>query len=87
VTSNLVQLLGAGQGNELQVRFLVREFCEALDRAGVPDFRFHDLRHTFATRMVQRGIDLYKVQPILGHKTGLMTDGMPIIHRRVCERA
>ena len=60
-------------GNELQVRFLVREFCEARDRAGIPDFRFHDMRHTFATRLVQRGVDLYKVQRLLGHKTSLMT--------------
>lgn len=60
-------------GNTLQVRFLVREFCEARDRAGIPDFRFHDMRHTFATRLVQRGIDLYKVQRLLGHKTGTMT--------------
>lgn len=34
---------------------------------------FHDLRHTFATRLVQRGIDLYKVQRLLGHKTNHMT--------------
>ena len=60
-------------GNTLQVRFLVREFCDARDRAGIPDFRFHDMRHTFATRLVQRGIDLYKVQRLLGHKTGTMT--------------
>lgn len=60
-------------GNELKVRYLVREFCEARDRAGIPDFRFHDMRHTFATRLVQRGVDLYKVQRLLGHKTGLMT--------------
>jgi integrase len=60
-------------GNDLQVRFLVREFCEARDRAGIPDFRFHDMRHTFATRLVQRGVDLYKVQRLLGHKTGTMT--------------
>lgn len=61
------------RGNALQVRFLVREFCEARDRAGIPDFRFHDMRHTFATRLVQRGVDLYKVQRLLGHKTSLMT--------------
>lgn len=60
-------------GNELQVRYLVREFCEARDRADIPDFRFHDMRHTFATRLVQRGVDLYKVQRLLGHKTSLMT--------------
>jgi integrase len=60
-------------GNELKVRYLVREFCEARDRAGIPDFRFHDMRHTFATRLVQRNVDLYKVQRLLGHKTGLMT--------------
>ena len=60
-------------GNELQVRYLAREFCEARDQAGIPDFRFHDMRHTFATRLVQRGVDLYKVQRLLGHKTSLMT--------------
>ena len=56
-----------------QVRYLVREFCEARNRAGIPDFRFHDMRHTFATRLVQRGVDLYKVQRLLGHKTSTMT--------------
>jgi site-specific recombinase XerD len=30
------------------------------------------MRHTFATRLVQRGVDLYKVQRLLGHKTSLM---------------
>jgi integrase len=60
-------------GNELQVRYLVREFCEARNRANIPDFRFHDMRHTFATRLVQRGVDLYKVQRLLGHKTSTMT--------------
>jgi integrase len=61
------------RGNVLQVRFLVREFCEARNRAGIPNFRFHDMRHTFATRLVQRGVGLYKVQRLLGHKTNLMT--------------
>jgi len=37
------------------------------------DFRFHDLRHTFATRLVQAGKDLYQVQSLLGHKSPAMT--------------
>ena len=57
----------------LQVRYLARTFTNARIRAGLLDVRFHDLRHTFASRLVQRGIDLYKVQRLLGHKTGLMT--------------
>lgn len=28
----------------------------------------HDLRHTFATRMVQRGVDIYKVSKLLDHR-------------------
>ncbi|HET6675963.1 MAG TPA: tyrosine-type recombinase/integrase, partial [Nitrospiraceae bacterium] len=37
------------------------------------DLHFHDLRHTFATRLVQAGVDLYKVQRLLGHKSPAMT--------------
>ena len=35
--------------------------------------RFHDLRHTFATRLVQAGVDLYKVQKLMRHKSPIMT--------------
>jgi integrase len=52
---------------------LERAFRRALAKAGITDFRFHDLRHCFATKLVQAGVDLYKVQPLLGHKTPLMT--------------
>ena len=48
-------------------------FQRARDKAGIKDFKFHDLRHTFATRLVQNGVDLYKVKELLGHKTIAMT--------------
>jgi integrase len=50
-----------------------RAFRKAVKRAKVEDFKFHDLRHTFGTRLVQNGKDIYKVQVLLGHKTAAMT--------------
>ena len=59
--------------NQYDYSNLEKAFRSALDKAGIEDFRFHDLRHCFATKLVQRGVDLYKVQLLLGHKTPLMT--------------
>ena len=38
-----------------------------LDRAGLPEIRFHDLRHTFATLALQNGVDVKTVSGMLGH--------------------
>jgi integrase len=48
-------------------------FNAAVKRAGLVDFRFHDLRHTFASQMIMHGGSLKDVQELLGHKTMSMT--------------
>jgi len=48
-------------------------FENALKRANIKDFRFHDLRHTFASRLVQKGVDIYVVKDLLNHSDITMT--------------
>jgi len=54
-------------------RSLREAFKTAPEKGGIDNFRRHDLRHTFATRLVQNGVDLLKVKELLGHKTIAMT--------------
>jgi integrase len=44
-----------------------------LKRANLPNIRFHDLRHTFATLMLQNGEHPKVVQEMLGHATIAIT--------------
>jgi integrase len=46
---------------------VTRRFQAACRKAGVRPVRFHDLRHTFATRLAARGVPLRTIQEYLGH--------------------
>ena len=50
-----------------------RSFSTALKKAGINNFHFHDLRHTFASRLVMSGVDIRTVQELMGHKDIRMT--------------
>jgi len=60
-------------GTKIDCDNLRRTFESVLKKADIQNFHFHDLRHTFATRMAQKGIDLYKIAKLLGHKDIRMT--------------
>lgn len=52
---------------------LNRKWYPALRRAELLDFRFHDLRHTFCSRLAMSGADLLTIKELVGHKTLTMT--------------
>jgi integrase len=60
-------------GTPMGPRNLMRHFKSILNAAGLPDIRFHDLRHTAATLMLQQGIHPKVVQERLGHSAISLT--------------
>jgi integrase len=51
-----------------------KAFEGALERAGIKNFHFHDLRHTFASWLAMRGRPLKEIQELLGHKSITQTE-------------
>ncbi len=51
-------------GTRIDSSNLRREFYHSINKAEIEKLRFHDLRHTFATRLIQNGVDIYTVQKL-----------------------
>jgi integrase len=50
-----------------------RTFVSSCKKADVEDLHFHDLRHTYASRLVRNGVDLNTVKELLGHSSIITT--------------
>ena len=50
-----------------------RKMKQLLQKAGLPNIRFHDLRHTFATHALTSGVDAKTLSGILGHTNASFT--------------
>jgi len=60
-------------GTPLDLRNLLRDFKEILEKVDLPDIRFHDLRHTAASIMLKHNIPVVTVSRILGHSKPSVT--------------
>jgi len=62
-----------GVGDVFSLRSPRSWFEPAVKAAGIKDFSWHCLRHTFISRLVMAGVDLRTVQELAGHKNIAMT--------------
>jgi len=60
-------------GQPINSATLAKIFNRIIKKAGVPKLRFHDLRHTHATLLLEAGVSLKEVQERLGHSSIKMT--------------
>lgn len=60
-------------GTALDPDYIAKVFYRHLENAKLPHFRFHDIRHTFATLALSKGEPIKKVSAILGHANITLT--------------
>lgn len=60
-------------GNSIPHSSVEHQFKRIMERMGLPERRFHDLRHTFATQALRAGVDFKTLQVCMGHSTIVTT--------------
>jgi integrase len=61
------------RGTKIDKSNLAKVFNKAVKEVKISNFKFHDTRHTFCTRLAQKGIDIYKIATLAGHENVRMT--------------
>lgn len=70
---NSSSLVFPNSEGHLDLRWATKTVPKALRAAKVLGFRFHDLRHTFASRLAMEGVELMAIRELMGHKSMVMT--------------
>ena len=60
-------------GTPIAPTHLLKKYRQALKKAGLPKLRFHDLRHTSASLMLNNGVDVLVASKRLGHSKPCIT--------------
>jgi integrase len=67
--SNSEHVFVRANGDAWNRHAVTKAFARAVAAAGLDDFRYHDLRHDFATKLRKKGIGLDAIAKLLGHKS------------------
>ena len=63
-----------GKAWEYELGYITKHFKKNIRKLGIKDGRFHDLRRTFGFNLIRRGMPIYEVSKLLGHKSVATTE-------------
>ncbi len=85
--TNSICVFRSKEGKPYNPKNVYRVFKKSLERAGIEDFRFHDLRHCFASWNRQAGVEIETLAELMGHKDTKMTMRYAHITQVHCTKA